>query len=270
MTHRMIDYTALAQRFITPDVRAILLVGSHARGDAGVYSDIDLKLLLRTGAPPSPLASYLMEGQLVTVSGSSPDEIENGFISPEWCVAVMQGLRDARILYDPEGFAAQMQQRARAFIWDAAMQVKANAWVSSEMAGWIEEVYKGLEGLRRGDVGRMLNARHGFSWGLSRVLTVYRGILLSSDNAICDEVTPFVGAGSRWAVLRDAAFGIAHPDGTPIALAAQIIAGLELYIETAQMVDDAIQPRHRALVAHAVSAIRHELSNFSDKESHGQ
>ncbi|HEY3290319.1 MAG TPA: nucleotidyltransferase domain-containing protein [Anaerolineae bacterium] len=270
MTQPAIDYTSLAQRFITPDVRAVLLQGSRARGDAGEYSDIDLKLFLGTSQPPAPPASYLIDGQLVTVSGATPDEIENWFVDPEWNVAVVQGLRDAHILYDPEGLAAQVQQRARAFVRDAAMQVRAYLWVSAEMAGWVEEVYKGLEGLSRHDVGRMLNARHGFSWGLTRILTVYRGILLSGDNAIIDEVTRVVGAGSRWAILRDAAFGICNFDGTPITIEDQIIAGLELYLETAHMVDDAIQPEHRALVHHAVSVIKHELVALHKAGAHGQ
>ena len=65
---------------------------------------------------------------------------------------------------------------------------------------------------------------------------------------------------ARWAMLRDAAFGICTPDGAPISLEAQIVAGLELYVETARMVDEAILPEHRALVDHTIAAITRELS----------
>ncbi len=252
-----IDYLALARPFITPDVRAVLLMGSHARGDAGEFSDIDLRLLLRAGAALSGLASHLVDGLLVTVSGTSPDEVEEWFTNPAISVTAIQGVRDGRILYDPDGLCAQVQQRARAYVRDAATQARANAWVSAEMVGWIEEAYKGLEGLRRHDIGRMLNARHGFSWGLSRVAQVYLGILMRSDNGIQAELTEHVSPG--WATLRDAAFGICKPDGSPIALEDQIVGGLTLYVETARMVDNAILPEHRAMVDHVVTAISREL-----------
>ena len=260
----MIDFTKIAQRFITPDVHAVLLVGSHARGDAGEFSDVDLKLLLRDGAHHIVPATHLVDGLLVTVGGVTPDEAEEWFTNPAISVIAIQGVRDAWVLFDPDETGAQIKQRAHAFIWDAAMQAKANAWVSAEMVGWIEEVYKGLEGLRRHDIGRMLNARHGFSWGLSRVVQVYLGVLFSSDNGIHTELTGHVSA--RWASLRDAAFGICNSDGAAISLEEQIVAGLELYVETARIVDHVIRPEHRALVDHAIAAIvrsRRSCANFS-------
>jgi predicted nucleotidyltransferase len=36
------DFTMLAQQFDAPTVKAIVLMGSHARGDAGPYSNVDL------------------------------------------------------------------------------------------------------------------------------------------------------------------------------------------------------------------------------------
>ncbi len=249
----MVDFTKIAQRFITPDVYAVLLVGSHARGDAGEFSDVDLKLLLRNGARSVAPATHLIDGLLVTVGGVTPDEVEEWFTNPASSVIAIQGVRDACMLFDPDGAGVQVQQRAHTFIWDAAMQTKANAWVSAEMVGWIEEVYKGLEGLRRHDIGRMLNARHGFSWGLSRVAQVYLGVLFSSDNGIHAELTSYVSV--KWASLRDAAFGICNSDGAAISLEEQIVAGLELYVETARIVDHVIRPEHRALVDHAIAAI---------------
>jgi predicted nucleotidyltransferase len=34
--------SALIERFDRPDMKSIVLMGSHARGDAGPYSDVDL------------------------------------------------------------------------------------------------------------------------------------------------------------------------------------------------------------------------------------
>jgi hypothetical protein len=73
------------------------------------------------------------------------------------------------------------------------MQARANQQASAMLVGWFEEVHKGLAGLQQNDIGRLLNARHGLSWGLGRVMKVQRGILMSGDNAVKsrDVVPPF-------------------------------------------------------------------------------
>ncbi|HEV2663909.1 MAG TPA: nucleotidyltransferase domain-containing protein [Blastocatellia bacterium] len=211
--------SALIERFDRPDVRAIVLMGSHARGDAGPFSDVDL---VRFVSEPSDLKaethSYLIDGYLVVVSDRGPAEVENWFSAPEEASNVIGGLRSAQPLLDRDQTFAHIQARARSFAWDASMQQKADAWASRLMVGWIEEVHKGLEGLRRNDLGRLLNARHGCSWGLSRVVQVQRGVLLSGDNAFYDELADAVGWDSEWVRLRRIAFGISGVDGTAPSL----------------------------------------------------
>lgn len=56
----------------------------------------------------------------------------------------IQGLRSGRALIDLDGFFRTLRQRAQAFQWDEEMQTRANHWASGQMAGWIEEVHKGL------------------------------------------------------------------------------------------------------------------------------
>jgi Nucleotidyltransferase domain len=254
-----IDYIGLAKRFLIPQIQAAILMGSCARGDAGPYSDVDLRFLTHDETGAAPPASHLIDGLLVTTTTTTPSQVEEWFNNPPACVAAMQGLRDARTLFDPAGYFAAIQQRARAFVWDQAMQERAGAWVSAEMVGWVEEVYKGLEGLRRGDTGRMLNARFGLSWGLNRVAQVYLGVLISGDNGFFDEVAAVVGRDSRWVRLRDAVFAVRLPDGSPVPLREQVSAGLQLYVETAHMVDAAIRAEHRELVEHVLAAISREL-----------
>ena len=44
-----IDIPALANQFNGPNIQAIALLGSHARGDAGPFSDVDLLRLVAEG-----------------------------------------------------------------------------------------------------------------------------------------------------------------------------------------------------------------------------
>ncbi|HEX7005052.1 MAG TPA: hypothetical protein VF168_12775, partial [Trueperaceae bacterium] len=111
-----------------------------------------------------------------------PEDVESWFARPERAVEVIEGVRNAEVLSDPSGRYEETRSRAKAFVWDEGMRRKANVWILARMVGWVEEVHKGVEGLRRDDPGRLLNARFGLLWGLARVLLVRHGILLSGDN----------------------------------------------------------------------------------------
>jgi hypothetical protein len=156
---------------------------------------------------------------------------------------------------------AGIQRRARAFTWDTVLQERADRWASQQMAGWAEEAHKGLEGLRRGDTGRLLNARHGLSFGLCRVMQVQRGILETGDNAFYEEVARAIGTNSRWVQLLRLAFGIGSAVAEPASsLIEQVRAGLQLYVATSQLLDTILHPQDRLVVDDTVSRIRAGVS----------
>jgi hypothetical protein len=140
------------------------------------------------------------------------------------------------------------------------MQAKADSYAGREMVGWVEEVHKGLEGLRRDDVGRLLNARFGLSIGLANVVRVYLGVFITGENTFYAEICERVGADSRWTHLLRAAFGIESITGTVPMLRDQVIAGLRLYVETAGLVRDDVDDRCGAIIDHAVAAIERETA----------
>ena len=251
------DFKALTQQFMHPSLQAIALMGSFARGDAGLYSDVDLVRFAKTDSPDLPdNGSHLINGRLVVVSQVSPKEVQQWFTEPEIAVNVIAGVRPGRPLYDPQNHFAYIQQQARQFIWDAPMQQRANAWASQQMVGWIEEVHKGLEGLRRNDIGRMLNAKHGLTWGMARILIVQQGILLSGDNAFYEQLLATIGENSEWVRWWQIAFGI----GPATTLQEQIRAGLQVYVQTAVYLQDTLNPADKPLIQQSIELISH--SNF--------
>ena len=248
-------YEPLVSRFQASGVTAIILMGSYARGDAGPFSDVDLVRFKSNEEEIPGSGTHLIDGFFVVVSDVSPSQVDTWFTNPEEATECIAGLRTARPLWDPEGYFKAIQKRASEFVWNSSLQDKANAYAGSQMVGWIEEVQKGLEGLRRGDEGRMLNAKHGFTWGMTRIMRVYRGVLISGDNASYTEVAQSMGTDSEWAVLSRRAFGL-----EPIPLAEQIRAGLRLYALTFEMLADNLRPEDKELIAEAVKRIRDELS----------
>ena len=146
----------LLQRFDAPGVYSIALMGSYARGEAGPYSDIDF-VRFTNGKLPGE-GSYLYAGHLVVVSDVTPEQVETWFNDPDVAVDTIIGARKAHILLDRENYFAAIQARAQAFQWSEELQERANHWASEMMVGLIEEVHKGLEGLRRHDIGHAKRA----------------------------------------------------------------------------------------------------------------
>lgn len=266
----MMDFITLAHRFDAPGVQAIVLMGSHARGDAGPYSDVDLvRFVEEAHGELAGAGSHLIDGVLVVVSNVTPSQVAPWFSEPAQATTTIAGLRTARALLDRDGTFAALQARAHAFVWTEAMQVKADCWASAQMVGWIEEVHKGLEGLRRREPGRLLNANFGLSWGLSNVMKVQRGVLLSGDNGFFTEVAVAVGADSLWSQLRAIAFGLTDIHGRPPSLRERVVAGLHLYAVTAELLGAALQPEHAPLVAETVALINRVIEDAYHGEENG-
>jgi hypothetical protein len=248
----------LIQRFDAPGVLAIVLMGSYARGEAGLFSDIDI-VRFTDGLDLPGAGSYLMDGYLVVVSDMSPGQVERWFSDPEVATDTIMGARCAQVLLDRGDYFSGIQARVRAFVWDQTVQARANQQASAMLVGWIEEVHKGLAGLQHNDIGRLLNARHGLSWGLGRVMKVHRGVLMSEDNALYDELNRAMGQQSEWMHLLRAAFGIESEEGKASTLSEQVRAGLRLYILTAELLAPVLRTEDRPLITQTAQLIREAL-----------
>ncbi|MBI3971751.1 MAG: nucleotidyltransferase domain-containing protein [Chloroflexi bacterium] len=256
------DWRELIRRFDGPEAQALALVGSYARGDANPFSDVDLVRFTTASVPSLPdSGSHLVDGRLVVVSDAPPDEVETWFVQPELAVSRLPGLRQGRPLRDRGGYFAALQVRAQAFVWDTAMQARADAFANQAMVGWVEEVHKGLAGLRSGGVGRLLDAEFGLSWGLNRLVYVQRGVLLAGEidwsKDWFEQAEQVVGPETEWARLRRRVFGItAAPTPT---LRERLIAGLWFYVATVDLLSDVWRPPADQLVDHAVRLVRDSL-----------
>lgn len=257
-----LDLVPLAQQFDHPTINAIALFGSHARNDAGPYSDIDLlRFVNADDAEPAGVGSHFIGDTLVVVSNVTPAAAKTWFTEPAEAVNTIAGLRQAQALLDRGDYFAQLQTRAHAFTWTDDLQLKADLWASEQMVGWIEEVHKGLEGLRRRDDGRLLNASFGLSWGLMGILKVQRGVLVYSDNSALPQVIEIVGQDHLWSQLCPISFGAAEVHDRPPSLRERVVAGLHLYVVTAELLESAIQPEDAPLIARTVARINSDLED---------
>ena len=245
----------LLEHFDNPSADAVVLLGSHARGDAGPQSDIDLLRLAHGPLEDNLDGSHLLEQHLVVVSSITYAEAESWFTRPEQAVNVMRNLRLAVALRTRSRHFQEIQARAHAFTWTPALQEAANLYAGDALVGWIEEVHKGLEGLQRNDPGRLLQARFGLSFGLNQVVHVQRGILTWGDNDLLATSSEELGAAADWVSARAATFGLTGAGGSTPTLQESVRAGLRLYQLTAQMMLDSLAPAHARLVNATVERI---------------
>jgi hypothetical protein len=100
-------------------------------------------------------------------------------------------------------------------------------------------------------------------------MKVQRGVLLSSDNGIYDEVTRAMSDQPEWVSLRRAAFGIEDERGRTPPLCEQVQAGLRLYALTAELLSSLLLPEHRLLIEQTVSFIRAALPASQETPTKG-
>jgi hypothetical protein len=250
----------LIDQFDQPDVDALVLMGSHARGTATPLSDIDLvRFTSAHGAHRTRTFQGLIVDQLVVVNDLGPAAVEEMFTQPEVASGSLAGLRLARPLRDRNATFARIQARAHAFTWDTTMQQKANVWASKALAGYSEDMRKGIAGLTDNHIGRLLSARFASSWGLSHIMQVQRGVLLVSDNEFYDAVTEAVGHDSEWVKLRHITFALPNAHGRTPTLREQVVAGLRLYIVTTDVLATVLRTEDKPLIMQTLELIRHSL-----------
>lgn len=229
----------IARELTERGAQAVILSGSHVRGDAHSESDIDLFVV---GRGPS----YRLERRgrfLVTVSWSTEKQYRAAFSSPASAGGAVPFWRQARILTDPHGLAAALKQEAAVWTWDL-IEKRCDAWVADEITGYAEEVHR-LVG--RLEFGHPLGAsvqRSVLALRLGQILAVHHRILYETENVLWDVVAARMG--EEWAGTQEAALGV-----NDVSFEETCQAALRLYVLAAEAVMHLLDGRQRPVVEHA-------------------
>lgn len=238
-SERAIEVARIEARLLIDDgAEAVVLTGSHARGDAHAESDLDV----RGVGEESPKNLKRHEEFLVSTSVMTPDAVEQTFVDPEEIGQFVPGWRDAVILIDPKKLAAGFQARAVAWKWDQLES--SDSWLADEITSQAEEIHTLIGNIDQGQTTGAAAIRSQLVQGLAKLLSVHRQILYGSENDLWDLVADAMGP--RYADLQATALGLrgaALDESSRATFGLFVIAVDELWA----LLDD----RQRGVVGHA-------------------
>jgi hypothetical protein len=218
---------------------AVILTGSHARGDAHPESDLDLRVI---GEGPSSLLKR-SEEFLVSIAWLTEGEHRDALTDPGEVGEVVPGWRRALILHDPHGLASRIKAEAEAWEW-GPMADDCDRWVADQITDYAEEVHTLIGNIDMDQRSGAAAIRSQLALHLAHFLSVHHRILYESENDLWDLVAEAMG--EQWAELQSAALGI---EGAGLEESCR--ASLELFSIAADTVDDLLDDRQREIVAHA-------------------
>ena len=219
---------------------AVVLAGSHARGDAGPESDVDV---LAVGSREFSYRLLRRGGLLFSTSSRSFGSYREAFRDPGSVCAAVPGWREAVSLHDPTGIAAALIAEAKAWSWEPLAE-RCDEWVAEGITSLAEEIHKLTAALRHQNLSTAAAQRSILAIHLAPILAVHHRILYNSENVLWD----LVGAamGERWRRAQSSALGLGDE---PFEETCQ--AALRLYELAADEVKNLFDERQREVVNHA-------------------
>ena len=176
---------------------AVVMTGSHARGDAHAASDVDLVTMVakkprdedrRTWLRPSRIRG----GVLVSTPWETSASVRAAFRDRRLAPTFVPGWREAVILHDPAGAAAKLKRSAERWTWDI-IAADCDRHAADGITGLAEEVHKLAGLLRIGSKHAAAAQRSILAVWLAGHIAEHRRILFGSDNVLWDLVAESMG-----------------------------------------------------------------------------
>jgi len=172
------------------DTQAIVLVGSFARGNPKLDSDVDITHYIKEEGKNFDF--FVFEGKKVSIFTTTFQNHRNNFHNPEEAIWVVPYLQIAKVLYDPQGLFIPLQKEALQFQWKD-MQLKADCYANSKLEKYLEEVIKIVSGFKENDEYPIFESPRWICSGLAMIIAVQKGIYLDNESTYLKQIQNKVG-----------------------------------------------------------------------------
>ncbi len=242
-------------------VRAIILRGSYARGDAiPHYSDVDFTLIIHEAAGHNlPKCFFWRQGYLVSVSTHSYAAYRERLTKPEQAIFAVTGVREAQILLDKDGEFHHFQKEVAHFQW-TPLQDDANAYAGQKLMLLSEIILRTLKVLVFSDDTLLAKMLLDILMDSTEAIAVQRGILVVGQN-YWQAVQESIGYNSAWTYYQKIASG--NSATASPTLRERAIAALHFYQETCRLLQTHLLSEHMEVIEPLLKLIEQTLA---DKE----
>ncbi|MGZ3674306.1 MAG: nucleotidyltransferase domain-containing protein, partial [Ktedonobacterales bacterium] len=237
----------LVDETVSPNTEAIALGGSHARGTATRFSDLDIAHFVLDLPPTLQKFHAFRSGILVNVSLKSLAQERAALTQPDRAIVIVPAYRELRVLHDPHGALARFIADVQSFQWEP-LQSAANAFTSAMLMLATEAPFKIASALEANNAAAVAYETSQIFLALTRFVAVQRGVMVRTNSTYLRQVQDAVGPSSRWTQLHRIAGGIVNLSDQVHALEVRGLAAMLLFAATAELLQNTSSPEHLPVI----------------------
>jgi hypothetical protein len=176
---------------------AVVMTGSHVRGDAHASSDLDLIAIVQKKPSDADRRDWLRPyrvrgGVLVSTAWETPAGVRAAFRERRLAPTFVPGWREAVILHDPADVAARLKRAAERWTWDVIAE-DCDRHAADGITSLAEEAHKLVGTYRAGNAHAAAAQRAILAVWLAGHIAERRRILYGTDNVLWDLVAESMG-----------------------------------------------------------------------------
>jgi predicted nucleotidyltransferase len=235
-------------------IRGIVLGGSHARGDATPYSDVDLACFVPDTFRPLRKRYLYREDHLISIGQKTLEGVKQQLTEPFQALWIVPGFRRARVLLDKDGSMSELKLMVENFTWDS-LRIEATGFADHILTSDAEFVHKLLGNIWRSNLSGIAYATLRLFDGATMAMALYYGVFTTTDNMYFQEVESAVGSDSNWTHYHRLLSGVKTTGEDTSSLDARGKLALHLYRETAFLLLPTLNEQRRNVVEHVLNLI---------------
>jgi hypothetical protein len=230
---------------------AIVLGGSHARGETTAWSDVDFLQLVKDSPSGSKKTYQFTSGHLMSIATRTLTWYQTMLTRPEQAIFIVPALREARSLFDPQGQFHNFQQMLQAFDW-TPLQPAANQFASQTVVNCAEAVLKLLSARVRKDHFTAFGTAMTLFFDLTLAVAVQRGCFIEGNRPYLAQVEEAVASDSAWSTIHREFVDLNSDSGLDTLTKLRTRLACKLYGETVRLLRSALAIEHLAVAEQTI------------------